>query len=222
MRTNIAASCFLLIGILSVVAPDSPAQTPQEDILKKAESRLRAIYERDEFRAKMFRADWLSDSSGYTVLESVPNKSEQVRVRYDVPSGRRTVLDSAQRAEAEGSENTSSDGRSVVYSDKGNLYVRDLNTDEKIPLTKNAPDGPISNGQAVWSPDRKWIAFVQSDASDVRLRSVLVPGDPSYPKVQEVQFARVGEAIPMLRVGVVDVRGKETRWLSIPVPAEGF
>jgi hypothetical protein len=41
-------------------------------MLKKAESRLRAIYDRDEFRAKRYRADWLPDSSGYTVLESLP------------------------------------------------------------------------------------------------------------------------------------------------------
>ena len=63
---------------------------------------------------------------------------------------------------------------------------------------------------------------MQSDDSEVKLRSVLVPGDPTYPKVREVRFARVGEAIPTLRVGVVDAQGKETRWLSIPVPAEGF
>jgi len=40
--------------------------------------------------------------------------------------------------------------------------------------------------------------------------------------VKEVRFARVGGTISTLRVGVVDARGSETRWLSIPVPAEGF
>jgi len=34
--------------------------------------------------------------------------------------------------------------------------------------------------------------------------------------------ARVGGTIPTLRVGVVDAQGKETRWLPIPMPAEGF
>jgi len=63
---------------------------------------------------------------------------------------------------------------------------------------------------------------VQSDASEVKLRSVLVPGDPSYPKVKEVRFARVGGAITKLRIGVVDARGTKTRWLSITEPAEGF
>jgi len=221
MRTSIAASCLFLIGILSSIAvPAVPAQTPQERPLKEAESRLRAIYERNEFRAKRFRADWLSDSSGYTILESVSDGDGQVLVRYDVPSGKRTVLDSPQRTD--GSEKTSPDGRNVLTSDKGNLYVRDLQRDRKIALTKNVADGPISNSRGVWSPDGKWIAYVQSDASDVRQRSVLVPGDPTFPEVNNVRFARVGEAIPTLRVGVVDAQSNETRWLSIPIPKEGF
>jgi len=82
-------------------------------------------------------------------------------VRYDAASGKRTVLDSPQRAEADSSEKTSPDGRSVLYSDKGNLYVRDLHSDRKIPLTKNAADSSVSNSRAVWSPDGKWIAFVR-------------------------------------------------------------
>jgi dipeptidyl-peptidase 4 len=62
---------------------------------------------------------------------------------------------------------------------------------------------------------------VQSDQSDVKLRSVLVPGDPSYPEVREVRFARVGGAITKLRIAVVDAQGKETRWLAIAIPSEG-
>ena len=101
MKTSISCSCFLLAGIVASVAiSDVRGQTAHEDLLKQAESRLRAIYDRDEFRAKQFRADWLPDSSGYTVLESAPDAKEQVRVRYDVASGKRTVLDAAAAREA--------------------------------------------------------------------------------------------------------------------------
>ena len=51
---------------------------------------------------------------------------------------------------------------------------------------------------------------------------MLVPGDPSYPDVKEVRFARVGGTLSKLRVGVVDDQGREIRWLSIPTPTEGF
>jgi len=223
MRTSIPFSCFFVIGIVgTIVVPESRAETSQEVMLEEAESRLRAIYDRGEFRAKRFHADWLPDSSGYTVLEWVPDANERVLVRYDVPGGKRTVLNPAQRDNAGRSGNVAPDGKNVLHVEHGNLYVRELSSGRRTRLTSSAAGSPVSNGRAVWSPDGKWIAFVQSDDSQVRLRSVLVPGDPTYPNVREVRYARVGGAIPALRVGVVDARGKQTRWLSIPVPTEGF
>jgi len=220
MKANMLLVCWASVFIVGgVAAPEVPAQRSQKLLLEKAESRLRAIYERREFRAKTFHADWLADSSGYTVLESVPDAKERVLVRYDLATGKRTVLGPPER---DRTGNVSPDGKSVLYSKEGNLYVRDVSTGRTIALTKNAPDGAVSNGRAVWSPDGKWIAFVQSDSSAVKIRPVLVPSDPTYPKVKEVRFARVGGPIPILRVGVVDAQGKETRWLSIPIPAEGF
>ena len=62
-----------------------------------------------------------------------------------------------------------------------------------------APGPGISNGSATVSPDGKRFAFVQSDSTNVKLRSSIVPGDPSYPEVRETRFARVGGVIPTLK-----------------------
>ncbi len=223
MRTSmffVRVAWVCIVGIAT--APDIYGRTSSEQLLDKAESRLRAIYERGEFRPRRFRADWLADSSGYTVSESVPGQEKRVPVRYDVVSGKRKVIEPSEEDTARRSGKISPDSKKVLYSDQGNLYISEIDGERKIALTNNTPGGPVSNGRATWSPDGMWIAFVQSDASHVKLRSMLVLGDPSYPAVKEVRFARVGGAITRLRVGVVEATGGETRWLSIPEPKEGF
>ena len=120
-----------------------------------------------------------------------------------------------------GGNTISPEGGRILFSLEGNLHVYDREAGQTTRLTWTTAES-VSNGRAVWSPDGDRIAFVQSDASGVRMRSMLVPTDPSYPELRQVRFARVGETIAKLRVGVVDARGREVRWISIPSPNEGF
>ena len=120
-----------------------------------------------------------------------------------------------------GGNTISPDGGRILFSGNGDLHVHDPAADRTTRLTWTTAES-VSNGRAAWSPDGTRIAFVQSDASGVRMRSMLVPSDPSYPELRQVRFARVGETIAKLRVGVVDARGREVRWVSIPSPNEGF
>ena len=97
----------IIIFIVAVSQNEAPAQneTSHEQALKTTESQLRSIYERNEFRARRFRARWLPDSSGYIVRE------RRGRVRYDVPSGERTVLSEPPR---ERSGDVSPDGKRLA------------------------------------------------------------------------------------------------------------
>lgn len=219
-------ACFCIAG--GVAAPDGDGQDSTEKLLEKVERRFRAIYETGEFdgEARSFRGVWLPDGSGYTVTEPDPKSNRWVQARYEAATGKRTVLNGPPRApdrrnRRSGRVNTSPNGRLAVYSEGGNLYVRELENDRTIPLTKNAVEEAITNGRAIWSPDSKWIAFMESDTSGVPFRATLVPNDPSYPEVRQRRFARVGETINKSRIGVVDAGGKAIRWLSFPQPTEG-
>ncbi len=229
MKSSLVVACLAFVCIAGgAAAPDGHGQDSTEQLLKKAKVRLRAIYETGEFagRARSFRGTWLPDGSGYSVTERERGSNRPVQVRYDAATGKRTVLGPARRGgDARGRRsrrrNTSPDSRLAIDYQEGSLRVRDLRSGRTTPLTKNAIDGSISNGRAVWSPDSKWIAFMETDSSGVPFRATLEPSDPTYPEVKQRRFARVGETINKSRVGLVDAEGKANRWLSISQPKEG-
>jgi dipeptidyl-peptidase-4 len=79
-------------AVATVPAPSAGESAP--DALARAESRLRAIYERREFVAKLVRpAAWLPDSSGFLALqETAAGSNERELVQYETATGQRTVL----------------------------------------------------------------------------------------------------------------------------------
>ena len=85
------------------------------------------------------------------------------------------------QVEAGGGNTISPDGDRILFTRDGDLHVHDLAAEQTTRLTWTTAES-VSNGRAVWSPDGNRIAFVQSDASGVRMRSMLVPNDPSYPE----------------------------------------
>ncbi len=220
-------SLFLLFAILSCrqnvnVAADVSTRKANEASLQAVEPRIRAIYERAEYRARSLQAEWSSDSLSYVMNAPDSEGGGTKWMRYDVVSGKASELSEASSSERRREDGLSPDGSRRVYTRQGNLFVSDLKTGKTTALTDVPPDGPISNGRPSWSPDGMQIAFVQVDRSKVRLRAMLIPGDPSYPEVRERRFARVGGEIPTLRIGVIDVFNGALRWMPIPSTAEGF
>jgi dipeptidyl-peptidase-4 len=175
----------------------------------------------------------LPGKTGRLLIESYVFSSDGMRIllkaghedRGDTNPGYwmlETKTGAIQSVTAGNNSRISPEGQRLLYADQGNLYVSDVTRDQTTQLTRDAMEGKVWNGRAVWSPSGKRIAYIQTDASDVKVRSSLVPGDPSYPEIRETRFARAGGTINSLRLAVIDSEGKEQRWLPIPIPAEGF
>ena len=83
----------------------------------------------------------------------------------------------------------SPDGGRLVATRGADLVMLDIATGREIALTKDGVSGAIDNGhRAAWSPDGKWLVYIQTDSSAVPKRAVLVPGDPTYRTFREQTF----------------------------------
>ncbi len=187
-----------------------------------AELRLKSIYDAGDFRAKNIKANWLSDSSGFLVDEVDPSTKKQVTWFYDSKTGDRRLASDTEKANTSNSNNPATDGKLELRTGRGSLRVFDRESKSEVALASPPADREVEVRNPVWSPDGSKVLFIESDYSDVRQRWVLVPSDPSYPDVQQHHFARVGEKLERLRVGIVNKDGKQLTWLPIECPAEGM
>ena len=199
------------------------SQTPRDSSWQKeTENRLKAIYERGEFRPPSLQAQGLSDSSAYTEQKRDPSTGKMTSATFDVCTGQRIETKRAEEKRLEHGRLLSPDGKRVLEFQDRDLFVRDLESGRRTQLTKRPAERDVRYYNPAWSPDGKRIVFVESDATNVRQRSVLVPDDPSYPGVRSNRFSRVGEEIQKTRVGVVDSDWRSLHWLPIESPKEGI
>lgn len=207
------ATAYLAFGG-SIAQAQMLSQTGWQE---EASERFQAIYEREEFRIRDVEAQWLDDSSAYKIREKDPQSENPVWAQYDVHTGERKVVE-----QTGPKRSLSPDGKSILAARNRKLFAKNLESGKRTQLTQEVADREISYRNYSWSPNGKHVAFVEVDRSDVRFRSVLVPSDPSYPEVAKHRFARVGEKLASLRVGIVGANGEELRWIPIEVPEEGF
>lgn len=215
------APCFWLLIVLSgiVYSQDALDSTANQTAWESASiERIRDVFERGVWRPANFNANWLPDSSGFTTRKNLTGSAGEQTVQVDIDTFEEKVIPEPR----EPSLLLSPDGKTVLEFRGPNLVARDLQSQETKQLTQNDSARDLHLHGIQWSPDSSHVLFIQSDYSDVRERSVLVPGDPSYPGVRQDRFARIGETIPHISVGVVDREGKDLEWLSLDAAAEGI
>jgi dipeptidyl-peptidase-4 len=123
----------------------------------------------------------------------------------------------------------SPDGGRVAYVWGQNIYVQECST---LVVTQLTHDGSRTTINGTfdwvyeeefglrdgfrWSPDGRWIAYWQLDASGVRDFLLINNTDSLYSFTIPVQYPKVGETLSACRVGVVAASGGETRWFAPP------
>lgn len=222
LRRTITLGLLLALWFILAIRDVDAQSINESNWQAHANARLKSIYERGEYRAKKFQPTWRSDSSGL-VLDGVdPTTMKPVQWFHDTRSGERRILGTEERTADPNTKRTSSQSGFRLESRASKLVAVDPKNQTEILLVSNASDRTVDYRDPVWSPDGSRVMFIETDYTDVRNRSVLIPGDPSYPEVQQHRFARVGGDIEKLRVGVVNADGTNLRWLPIECPKEGI
>ncbi|HUS86288.1 MAG TPA: DPP IV N-terminal domain-containing protein [Bacteroidales bacterium] len=115
----------------------------------------------------------------------------------------------------------SPDGKKVCYMKDHNLYVEDLTSFRIYQLTNTGSEkrydgdwGSSSNYH--WSPDSRYIAFMETDISDVPSYYMINNTESLYPKIIQFPYVKVGQKKASSRAGVVEFSGGEINWLNIP------
>ncbi|NIP80706.1 MAG: alpha/beta fold hydrolase, partial [Gemmatimonadetes bacterium] len=128
----------------------------------------------------------------------------------------------------------SPDGTRLGFERGGNLYVVDLETSRETQLTDVDGDS-VFNGvfdwvyeeefgfaQAwKWSPDSRRIAYWQTDERGVPVIQ-LTDWEDQHPDWFRINYPKVGDENPEVRIGVVDVGSGETRWLDTGLEEEHY
>ena len=151
---------------------------------------------------------------------------------YDLRKGAGELV--ANAGEASGDDpKFSPDGRFVSFVREHGLAVVRLDEPGRpVKSLAPAPDAATLNGEVdwiyleelearsnyFWSPDSTRIAFLQMNEAAVP-QYPITDWIPTHAVVEEQRYPQPGDANPAVRVGVVNMEGGKTVWVTLPIRA---
>jgi dipeptidyl-peptidase-4 len=123
----------------------------------------------------------------------------------------------------------SPDGTSAAYVRSNSIYVERISTGAIKQLTSDGSEN-IINGTSdwvneeelyirdafEWSPDGRYIAFLQFDQSSVPEFTLINYTDTMYPVLTRYHYPKTGQTNSAVRLGVVSASGGRVRWMKVP------
>lgn len=119
-------------------------------------------------------------------------------------------------------------GEKVFFVRGRELFAIDPSGKGEVALTKGAPEG-VTHGQTdfngqeeldeesgYWpAPGCDKVAYLEVDERKVGVHPVLGYRGKK-PDLMEQRYPASGEANPSIRIGIVDIKSKKTKWVSVP------
>jgi dipeptidyl-peptidase 4 len=123
----------------------------------------------------------------------------------------------------------SPDGTKAAYVRGNNIFVEMINEGHIRQITSDGTDTTI-NGTSDWvyeeelgvrdsfrwSPDGTNIAYWQFDSTGVGTFTLINDTDTLYPEIKKIPYPKAGTTNSAVRIGVVNVESKKTKWMRTP------
>lgn len=129
----------------------------------------------------------------------------------------------------------SDDERFAAYTRSNDLYVYDFVNRSEIRLTHDGSESVLNGRHSwvyweefhyrrswrafEWAPDNSAIAYLQYDESDVS-RYPVTDFSKTVPETRNMAYPKAGTKNPTVRLGVVSLSSRDTRWIDLGEPYE--
>ncbi len=215
MFTGFAYKLLFIVTALCGATTQPYAQQLQIQ-LDSIEVRLHDVHEKGIYWPQYANVRWLPDGSGYTITR------DTVQFKVDILSGDETKMNEEEIKALEKNRKLSPNQTMEYEYRDGNLFVRPASGDDEYQVTNNERPDEVYHWGFSWSPDGQYLAFVEQDKAEVRVRTDLLGDEPTYPSLRKQHFPRVGGKIAKYRVGIAHVNSNELKWAQLDSPEEGF